>query len=159
MNKILDSTKFVVNNSTFVKINKERLIEFSSGFEHGEKSHWLSQAPFDFSTLNPDEELNFTFVFNALSFCYWGEPKWKVEYEGKTHDGAWAMVVAIGRGIKEGFPLIDFEYCSKISREDFYKILRGNIEIPLFEERLKILHEIGSVLTKRGISIFRLKIL
>jgi len=149
MNKILESTKFVVDNSAFVKINKERLVEFSKGFEHGKKSHWLSQAPFDFSALNPDEELRFTFVFNALSFCYWGEPKWKIEHDGKTYDGAWAMVTALGRGIKEGFPLTDFKYCSKISREDFAKILRGNMEIPLFEERLRILHEIGSVMTEK----------
>lgn len=149
MNKILESAKFVVDNSTFVKINKERLAEFSKGFEHGKKSHWLSQAPFDFSTLNPDEELSFTFVFNALSFCYWGEPKWKIEHDGKVHDGAWAMVTALDRGIKEGFPLINFEYCSKISREDLSKILRGNIEIPLFDERLSILHEIGSVMTEK----------
>ncbi len=149
MNKILESTKFVVDNSAFVKISKERLVEFSKGFEHGKKSHWLSQAPFDFFNLNPDEELNFTFVFNALSFCYWGEPKWKIEHDGKAYDGAWAMVIALGRGIKEGFPLIDFEYCSKINRDDFSKILRGNIEIPLFEERLRILHEIGSVMTEK----------
>ncbi len=148
MNKILESTKFVVDNSAFVKINKERMAEFSISFEHGRTNHWLSQSPFDFSNLNHDEELSFTFVFNALSFCYWGEPKWKVEHDGKTYDGAWAMVVALRRGIKEGFPLIDFEYCSKISRNDFSKILQRDIEIPLFEERLNILHEIGSVMTK-----------
>jgi len=149
MNKILDSTKFVVDNSTSVKINEEKLVEFSKGFEHGKTNHWLSQAPFDFSSLNPDQELSFTFVFNALSFCYWGDPKWKIEYEGKTHDGAWAMVNALGRGIKEGYPLIDFEYCSKINKDNFSKILRGNIEIPLFEERLNILHEIGLVMTEK----------
>lgn len=143
MNNILQTTRFVVENSTFVKINKEKMAEFSMGFEHGRTNHWLSQAPFDFSGLNEEQELRFTFIFNALSFCFWGEPKWTVENEGKKYDGAWGMVVALGRGIKEGFSLTDFDYCSKIKREDFTKILRGNIEVPLFEERLKILREIG----------------
>ncbi len=149
MNKILEKIKFVVDHSVFVKINREKLVEFSKGFEHGKTNHWLSQAPFDFSALNKDEELRFTFVFNTLSFCYWGEPKWRVEHEGKVYDGAWAMVVALGRGMREGFPLINFEYCSKISRDDFSEILRGNVEIPLFKERLNILHEIGSAMVKK----------
>ena len=131
MNKILETTKFVVENSTFVKINKKKIIEFSKGFEHGTTEHWLSQAPFDFSGLNEDQESCLIFVFNALSFCYWGDPKWSIEYNGKIYDGAWAMIVALGRGIKEGFPLTDFEYCSKISKDDLAKILLGNIEVPL----------------------------
>lgn len=146
MNEILETTKFVVDNSAFVKINKEKMAEFSMGFEHGRTNHWLSQAPFDFSRFNEDEELKFTFIFNALSFCFWGDPKWTIECDGKSYDGAWGMVVALGRGIREGSPLTDFEYCSKISGDDFKKILRGSVEIPLFEERLRILHEIGSVM-------------
>lgn len=149
MNKILETTKYVMDNSRFVRINKKRVEDFSKGFEHGTTSHWLSQAPFDFSNLNENEELKFTFIFNALSFCYWGDPKWTIEHEGKSYDGAWAMVVALGRGIKAGFPVTDFEYCSKINRDDLAKILEGNIEIPLFEERLKILREIGSVMVQK----------
>lgn len=149
MNKILESTKFVADNSKSVSINQERLIEFSKTFKHGRTSHWLSQAPFDFSSLSEDEKLAFLLVFNALSFCYWGEPKWTIEHDGKFFNGAWGMVVALGRGIKEGFSLVDFGYCSKLTRENFKKILRGNTDIPLFNERLRILHEIGSVMTSK----------
>lgn len=119
------------------------------GVEHGRASHWLSQAPFDFSHFDEDRELRFTLIFNALSFCFWGEPKWTVEHEGKYFDGAWGIVVALGKGIKEGFPLLDFEYCSKISKNDLQRILRANVEIPLFEERRNILHEVGTVMTEK----------
>lgn len=149
MNKILETTKLIADNSKFVSINKEKLLEFSKGFRHEDKNHWLSQAPFDFGELNTDEELKFTFIFNALSFCYWGEPKWTIEHNGKKYDGAWGLVVALGRAIKQGFPLIDFEYISKINEEDFSKILQGNVEIPLFKERLNVLHEIGSIICKK----------
>jgi len=144
MNKILETTKFVAENSDFVKINHERLVEFSSGFDHGKTEHWLSAAPFDFSHFGDEEKLHFVIIFNALSFCYWGEPKWTIEYKNKKHDGAWGMILALGRGIEEGATLLDFEFCSQISKEDFAKVLRGNTEIPLFEERWKILREIGT---------------
>ena len=57
--------------------------------------------------------------------------------------------MALGRAIRQGFPLIDFEYISKINEEDFSKILRGNVEIPLFKERLNVLHEIGSIICNK----------
>jgi len=144
MNKILETTKYVVENSDSVKINHERVEEFSNGFDHGKVVHWLSAAPYDFSHLSDEEKLHFVFLFNALSFSYWGSPKWTVEYKDKKHDGSWGMILALGRGLDEGAALLDFEYCSQISREEFSKILRGNTEIPLFAERWKILREIGT---------------
>jgi len=149
MNMILETTRFVVENSDFVKINRERLVEFSNGFDHGKACHWLSVAPFNFSHFSEEEKLHFIIIFNALSFCYWGEPKWTIEYKDKKHDGAWGMILALGRGIEEGTRLLDFEYCSQISKEDFAKILCGNTEIPLFEERWKILQEMGKTMVAK----------
>lgn len=149
MHKILETTKFVIDRSKFVKINRERVIHFSEGFEHGTTAHWLSEAPFDFSNLNEEEKLKFVFVFNALSFCYWGEPKWTVEHNGQKHDGAWGMIVALGRGLKDGLPLLDFGYLAKIEKSDLAKILKGNVEIPLLSERWKILRKIGSVMVNK----------
>lgn len=149
MNKILETTKFVVENSDFVKINRECLMAFSNGFDHGRCKHWLCVAPFDFSHFGDDEKLHFLIILNALSFCYWGEPKWVVEYKDKKHDGAWGMILALRRGIEEGIALLNFKYCSQISKEEFAKILRGNTEIPLLEKRWKILQEIGTNVVAR----------
>jgi len=143
MNKILETTKFVIENSDFVKVNHEKVAEFSKSFNPDKADHWLNAAPFKFSHFSEEQKLHFLFIFNALSFSYWGEPKWTVEYKDKKHDGAWGMILALGRGIEEGVTLIGFEYCANISKNDFSNILRGNVEIPLLEERWKILREIG----------------
>jgi len=149
MNKILETTKFVIENSDFVKINHEKVVEFSKNFNPDKTDHWLNAAPFNFSHFSDEDKLHFLFIFNALSFSYWGEPKWTVEYKDKKHDGAWGMILALGRGVEEGAALTNFEYCSKISKEEFAHILRGNIEIPLLEERWKILREIGLNMTAK----------
>jgi len=143
MNKILDTTKYVVQNSKFVKINHKRLEKFADVFNQGDIKHWLSVAPFNFSNFSDSDKLHFLVVFDALSFSYWGEPKWTIDYKGKLYDGAWGMNCALGRAIEEGKNLLDFEYCSKISFEEFAYIMRGNIEMPLLEERWQILREIG----------------
>lgn len=149
MNRILETTKFVIEHSDQVKINYERLFEFANNFDHGSAKHWLEESPFDFSHFSNNEKLQFVILFNALSFCYWGDPKWTVEYKDKKHDGAWGMILALGRGIDEGAPLLNFEYCSNISKKDFGHILRGNIEIPLFEERWKILQDVRKIMLEK----------
>jgi len=143
MNTVLSTTKEVVEKSTFVKINQGKLLEFANNFSHGQAKHWLMAAPIDFTKFSDEEKLHFIFLFNSLSFCYWGEPKWTIERDDKQFDGSWAMIKALADGIKDGQPLLDFTYCANINREDFAKILQGNVEIPLFEERWNILHELG----------------
>lgn len=145
---ILEDTKYVVENSDYVKINHEKIEEFSKKFDPDKADHWLNQAPFNFSHFSEEDKLHFVIIFNALSFSYWGDPKWTVEYDDKKHDGAWGMILALGRAIEEGKNLTNFEYCSKISEEEFSDILRGNIEIPLFKERFNTLKEIGENMVK-----------
>jgi hypothetical protein len=149
MNDILKTTKFVVDKSKSVKIDKDRIADFAATFEHGSIRHWLSETPFNFSHFSDEDKLHFLFIFNALSFCYWGEPKWTIDFEGKSYDGAWGMIMALGRAIQEGYNILDFNYCANLSSEDFSNILRANTEIPLLKDRLKIINEVGLVvLTK-----------
>lgn len=146
MNKILETTKFVVDNSENVKINHDKVIEFSKNFNHGNLPHWLSASPVSYSHLNNKDKLNFLLVFNSTSFCYWGEPKWTIEYGSEKYDGSWAMVASIMRAIGEGRPILDAKYRATVSREDYQEILRGNTEIPLFEERWNITKSVALTL-------------
>jgi hypothetical protein len=143
--KIIQTTKFVVDNSTFVSIDENRIAEFARAFEHGSTRHWRSAAPFDFSDFTDDQKLSFLFIFDAISFCYWGDPKWTITHKGKDYDGGWAMIIALGRAVRDGVPIFDSAFIAEISREDFSGILKGNVQIPLFEERLRIIREAGSV--------------
>jgi len=149
MNKVLETTKFVVDNSTSVKINQEKLAEFSKKFNHGNLPHWLSASPISYAHLSDEDKLNFLLVFNSTSFCYWGDPKWTIEYKGEKYDGSWAMVASIFRALDEGKPIFDAKYRATISRENYQEILRGNVQIPLFEERLKITRDVASLLLEK----------
>lgn len=148
MNKILTTTKFVVDNSNYVKINKSKINDFCKNFNQSHINHWINESPFDLTQLSDKEKLNFLLVFNSISFCYWGEPKWTIGYKGEKFDGAWGMMIALGRAIENKIPILDMKYLSNINEKDFEKIVNGNIKIPLFEDRLRILRELGSVITK-----------
>lgn len=149
MNKILETTKFVVDHSASVAISREKIAEFTKDFRHGNLPHWLAASPINYAHLNDEDKLNFLLVFNSTSFCYWGDPKWTVEYKGEKYDGSWAMVAIIMRAIDEGKPILDSKYRASISREEYGQILRGNVEIPLFEERWKITKAVASALVEK----------
>lgn len=149
MNQVLQTTKFVVDNSASVKIRQDKIVEFIKNFQDTNFVHWLSASPINYAHLNDEEKLNFLLVFNSTSFCYWGNPKWTVEYKDEKYDGSWAMVAAILRAIDEGKPILDTKYRANITREDYQEIMRGNVEIPLFEERWNITRSTASVLLDR----------
>lgn len=148
MNQVLETTKFVVDNSRQVKIKKEVIKNFCKNFSESHINHWLNEAPFDFKKLNENDKLNFLLIFNAVSFSYWGKPKWTIEYNGENFDGAFGMIAAIGRAVENKKPILNFNRLKDISEKDFDEILKGNVKIPLFSERFNILREVGSVLAK-----------
>ncbi len=148
--KVLETTRIAVEKSKYVKIDREKITEFAKTFKHRNVLHWLSGSPLSFSHLSDEEKLNFLLVFNSTSFCYWGDPKWMVEYRGERYDGSWGMVAAILRALENGKPILDAKYRSKISRREYQEILGGNVEIPLFEERWKITKEVAAHLMKNN---------
>lgn len=149
MNQITETTRFVVENSTKVTINEDKIIEFCETFQHGNFPHWLSSSPISYSHLDDKDKLNLLLIFNSTSFCYWGNPKWTIEYKNEKYDGSWGMIASIVRAVEGDKPILETRYRSDISKEDYGKILEGNIEIPLFYERWKITKEVASVLLQK----------
>ncbi len=95
----------------------------------------------------PEERASQILLFNAINFSYWGEPKWTIDFHGRPLDGAWGMLGALARAVSgEGVRLFDGRYLASISEADLRHVLRGNVEIPMFEQRLDILHEVGRTL-------------
>ncbi len=146
MNKITESVKFVVKNSRNVKINSQKIDDFCNSFEYKYVKHWIKELPFDIDSLNQKDKLHFLLIFDSLSFSYWGDPKWKIKYNNEELDGAYAMVCAVAKAFEKGIPILDPKYFANMEESDFSKILEGNIEIPLFKERLDIIRETGKIL-------------
>jgi len=148
MNPVLESIKPVVKKSKHVKINKENLKYVCSKFSREERC-WMNESHFDLSGLSLEEKLNFIFVFNSVNFCYWGDPKWTIKYKGKQYDGALGMKASLLKALDNGIPILNAKYLATLKREELSEILKGNVAIPLFEERLKILRENGRILAEK----------
>ncbi|MCB9798261.1 hypothetical protein H6758_00880 [Candidatus Nomurabacteria bacterium] len=149
MNEIVESCRFVAKHSEHVKIHSEKIQEFAEYFDHSHIKHWIDDAPFDLKQLSREDRLHFLLVFNAISFSYWGEPKWKIVYNGDEVDGAYGMICAIARSVEKGIPILDPYFLSQMSEEEFSRVLEGNVEIPLFQERYHILQNVGKTLLEK----------
>ncbi len=149
MNNLLENANFVVEHSKFVQINNNKIKEFAETFKHEHIKHWWNSSPINLNSLTDEEKLNFLLIFNSISFCYWREPKWTIIYQGKQIDGSFGMIAALKKALDSRMPILNADFLTKISKQDFAKILEGNTKIPLFEKRLNIIHKIGSILSKK----------
>ncbi len=73
MNRIIETCKFVVDNSQHVKINPEKVDEFVDYFKDSHIKHWIDESPFDLKKFNIKDKAHFLLVFNSISFSYWGD--------------------------------------------------------------------------------------
>ncbi len=93
--------------------------------------------------------VNYLFLLDTLNFCFWGTPRWTIEYHGKRLDGYWALSASLKRAADENPRVLDTEFLAQISPDELARILRGKHAIPLLAERWRHARELGAVLRER----------
>ncbi|MCC6629604.1 MAG: queuosine salvage family protein [Chloroflexi bacterium] len=88
-------------------------------------------------------------VLDALNFCFWGEPRWRVQFEGETLDGYWALAACLKRAIQAGDLALDPAALAEIDAARLGAILTGEGITPLLPERVASLRELGGGLRDR----------
>ncbi len=96
-----------------------------------------------------DRTANYILVLDALNFCFWGDPKWRISFRGQTLNGYWALAGSLTRAIEEGFDLTDPEVMVHATRTDLANVFRGENAIPLLDARVAHLNEAGRILLDR----------
>ena len=146
LDKIIKSCKYVTNNSKSVKINETNLDKFIGKIKKVETiENWLAFSPYNLLDLPTETIINFLLVYEAIDFSFWGNPKWTINTENGKEDGSIALLYAILKYIKER-KTTDF---SNITKEEFKEILKGNIKIPLFEERYNIIRNVSKIVNEK----------
>ena len=148
-NPVLKSVYRAADSPKHVKIDKDRIREFARSFRTDMLKPWGYASP----TALPEkfgERLAFLFVFNSISFSYWGEPKWRSHPPYEELDrGTWNMIAALQRARLQGIDVLGPASLENMSEEILGRILQGNVPIPLLAERCRILREVGACVNKR----------
>lgn len=145
LENIIICCNYVSKNSKHVTINEEKLNLFVENIKDIKMNHWLSSSPFGLLDLSDETIINFLLIYESINFSFWGEPKWTIDRNIGKLDGSIALLYVLLQYVKES-KSTDF---SNISKKDFLKILKGNIKIPLFEERFKIIKEVSAIVNDK----------
>lgn len=154
--KILSSCKFVASESQFVSIHYDSIEKVVKNMKGVNSKHWLEDSPFGILDFEVEDIVNFLLVYHGMGFSYWGTPKWTISTEKGDVDGAFAMMYLLIKKLKEDKKFFTAEPLMSISKEELRKLLKGNVEIPLFEQRYTNLVAIGKVVqTEMGGNFYR----
>jgi len=85
-------------------------------------------------------------LVDALNFCFFPKPRWEVIVNGERLHGYFALTSVLKETFAKGYPVIDFAHLTQVEEEEVRALLHGAVrigEIPLFEQRVRILREIG----------------
>jgi hypothetical protein len=143
---VLESIEAVSPRCRHVRIDERRLAEVCGSIPPDD----LKLPAWDFPVLireDDDALVGQILLFNAINFCYWGEPRWEVETTGEWWDRSLAMLDAIRRAWTSGIPLLSGAHLARLSEADFEHILRGRGRLHLMPERLAIWREAGRILS------------
>lgn len=138
LEQILKDCTYVKEHSKDVKIRYDIVDSFLSDFQ--ESKFWLSTNPFHVLDLPYEKQVLFLLVYHTIgNYCFWGNPKWEISTSFGKLDGSYAMIFLILEELKK---------CGNfnLNYEEFQDLLKGNVEIPLLEERYQELCQMNSYL-------------
>jgi len=147
-NPVLSSLEPTIRESKHISMDMEKLREAAATIpaEKVQPADWTFPP---YKPGNDEKTVDFFMLMNSINFLFFDPQtmeKYKVQVKDKEFTGADGMVASLNRALDEGKPMLDAEYLASISKEDMAHIFRGNIELPLLEERRQIFHEVGRVL-------------
>ncbi|MDE3087885.1 MAG: queuosine salvage family protein [Chloroflexota bacterium] len=144
---VLKTTASVVDHARAVKVNLDAVKRAADALveKRIEPPVWNYQLHYHDGT---ERTVNYLFLLDALNFCFWGKPRWKVDYEGKPLDGYWALAASLKRAAEENPRALDAKFLARISPQELADMLRGSGRIPLFTERWRNARELGTILKK-----------
>lgn len=74
MLNILENSRYVVDNSIFVKINQEKLTDILNKINENNINSNLFVVEESFKRLNIEQVLAYNVIYGAICFCFWGNP-------------------------------------------------------------------------------------
>lgn len=157
---VLRSTAAVMASANNVTIDMSMVETLADQIVDRKASpEWDASLHFRATGSDADERTaTWLLILDALNFCFWGQGsdpsiRWRVEWQGELTDGYMALAASLRRGVQERQELLSAPWLAEVDRVDVAHLLRpaeGHPAIPLIEERVRNLRELGTGLLQVG---------
>ena len=150
IDKLNISYKKVCDKSQSVRINYNKIDEMIEQIKKSSVANWLDSNPYGLMDMDVKSIINYLLIYHTIGdYCFWGDPKWEIQTSLGTIDGSYAIMYLMLNRFKINN---NFE----MSIDEFKEFLKGNITIPLLEDRYSNSVEMNDFLKKNGKSFYEL---
>lgn len=155
-----ESSALISKSSKHVFINEQAIQNLSNNLlgrmradqEYIHFKGWKSHA------LNPsiadDAAIDWIFLVDTLNYSFWSvdsSRKYIIKYNNTKYTGYWSLCAAVNRALDENIPITSAEYCRDFTIEQARHVFRSDstTEIPLLDERVRMMKEVGKILVEK----------
>lgn len=148
---VLESVMPVIARARHVRTHVEKIVEHAGWLAHEELPFPEFTLPFGIGrTL--EEAIDFELVSTSINTAFTDfetAVKFETEYGGRTLSDSDAMVACLKRAMDDGVPVLDGAWLARVGRDELARVFRGNIEMPMLDEKREVLNQVGRVLVDR----------
>jgi hypothetical protein len=149
---VLDSVRYAIESSRDVQTNYGKILEVASWMAYEELPMPEFVLPFGVGQGNADGAIDFIMVADSIDTAFTDFTKYEkfqVDYAGQPWSDSEAEFACIKRAVDNGVPFLDGKYLSQITRAELNKVFAANIEMPMLDEKVEVLHQVGKVLATK----------
>lgn len=149
---VLESVRYAVESSRDVQTHYDKIVEVASWMAYEELPMPEFALPFGVGQGDTNEAIDFVMVADSIDTAFTDFvrfEKFQVDYAGQHWSDSDAEFACIKRAVDNGVPFLDGNYLAKMTRAELNQVFQGNIEIPMLDEKLEVLHQVGKVLAQK----------
>ena len=148
---VLDSLRPVIEASRHVRTDLAKIAEVAAWMAYEELPVPQFSLP---AGMEKDREqaIDFSMVSDSINTAFTDfttSVKFQTRYEGQDWSDSQALTASLKRAMDQGIRVLDGHFLARVTRAQLAKIFEGNIEMPMLDEKLKVLNDVGKVLEQR----------
>lgn len=148
---VLESIRPVIERSRHVQTSQEEIERVARWMAYEEFRMPEQALQFDLGD-DPDRVTDAVLWLAALDFAFTDfttRKRFDTTHQGQTWADAEALFACLHRALESGWDVLDGAWMAAAGRDEVDRLFDGTIEIPMLDERVEVLREIGAVLVDR----------
>jgi hypothetical protein len=149
---VLDSIRPVIERSVDVQTHVDKIVAVAGWMAYEELPIPDYSLPFGIGADNYAETIDFILTAACIDTAFTdfsSHVKFQVEYAGRNWSDSDALFACMKRAMDDGLRVLDGSFLSDVTRTRMETMFRGNIELPMLDEKMEILHQVGTVLVQK----------
>ena len=149
---VLESLHYAIESSHDVHTRYDKIVEVASWMAYEELPMPEFALPFGVGQGDANEAIDFVMVADSIDTAFTNfdsHTKFQMDYAGRHWSDSDAEFACLKRAMEQGVPILDGKYLSTVTHGELDKIFQGNIEMPMLDEKVAVLHQVGKVLAEK----------